>query len=167
MEIDSPQMSQSGMKMQMEIDMWRSSDVPGAQELKAFYQKNGARFPWAAMGSGGASGMQKAIVDAQRKMADAGGVPLLQIVKVKSAVGGAQSAQMQQGMAQARAQMEAIIKQGGPGAAAAQQTLARMGAASGGGALIETTMESTDFSTSGIPDSVFAIPAGYQKTERK
>jgi hypothetical protein len=167
MEIDSPQMSQSGMKMPMEIDMWRSSDVPGAQEFKAFYQKNAARFPWAAMGSGGASGMQKAIADAQRKMADAGGVPLLQIVKVKSAGGGAQSAQMQQGMAQARAQMEAMIKQGGPGAAAAQQALARMGAASGGGALFETTMESTDFSTSGIPDSVFAIPAGYQKTERK
>ena len=167
MEIDSPQTSQSGMKMQMEIDMWRSSDVPGAQELKAFYQKNGARFPWAAMGSGGASGMQKAIADAQRKMADAGGVPLLQIVKVKSAGGGAQSAQMQQAMAQSRAQMEAMIKQGGPGAAAAQQALARMGAASAGGSLLETTMESTDFSTSSIPDSVFTIPAGYQKTERK
>src|SRR5215467_14222945 len=38
MEVDSP-MNQSGMKMQMEIDMWRSSDVPGAQELKAFFQK--------------------------------------------------------------------------------------------------------------------------------
>ena len=75
---------------------------------------------------------------------------------------------MQQGMAQARAQMEAIIKQGGPGAAAAQQALARMGgAASGGGSLFEITMESGDFSTSRIPDSVFAIPAGYQKSDRK
>jgi hypothetical protein len=163
MEIDSPQTSQSGMKMQMEIDMWRSSDVPGAQELKAFYQRNGARFPWAAMGGGAVAGMQKAMADAQH----AGGVPLLQIVKVKSAGGGAQSAQMQQAMAQSRAQMEAMIKQGGPGAAAAQQALARMGAASAGGSLLETTMESTDFSTSSIPDSVFTIPAGYQKTERK
>jgi hypothetical protein len=37
MEMDSPQMSQAGMKMQMEIDTWRSSEVPGAQELKAFH----------------------------------------------------------------------------------------------------------------------------------
>ena len=168
MEVDSPQMSQSGMKMQMEIDMWRSSDVPGAQELRAFYQKNGANFPWAAMSGGGASGMQKAMADAQRKIAATGGVMLLQIVKVKSAGGGAQGAQMQPGMAQARAQMEAMIKQGGPGAAAAQQALARMGgAASGGGSLFETTMESSDFSAGSIPDTVFAIPAGYQKTDRK
>jgi hypothetical protein len=168
MEIDSPQMAQTGMKMQMEIDMWRSSEVPGAQELKAFYQKNAANFPWAAMGGGGAAGMQKAMLDVQRKMATAGSVPLLQIVKMKSAGGGAQAAQMQAGMAQARAQMEAMIKQGGPQAAAAQQALARMGgSASGGGSLFETTMESADFSTSSIPDSAFAIPAGFQKVERK
>jgi hypothetical protein len=37
----------------------------------------------------------------------------------------------------------------------------------GGGALVEITMESGDFSTNPIPDSVFAIPAGYQKVERK
>lgn len=168
MEVDSPQMAQSGMKMQMEIDTWRSSDVPGAQELKAFYQKNANNFPWAAMAGGGAGGMQKAMADVQRKMATAGGVPLLQIVKMKSAGGGAQAAQMQAGMAQARAQMEAMIKQGGPQAAAAQQALARMGGAAGsGGSLFETTMESSDFSTSSIPDSVFAIPAGFQKVDRK
>lgn len=168
MEVDSPQTAQSGMKMQMEIETWRSSDVPGAQELKAFYQKNANSFPWSAMGGGGASGMQKAMADAQRKMATSGGVPLLQTVRMKSAGGGAQAAQMQAGMAQARAQMEAMIKQGGPQAAAAQQALARMGgAASGGGSLFETTTESSDFSGSNIPDSVFAVPAGFQKTERK
>ena len=70
-------------------------------------------------------------------------------------------------MAQMRAQMEAMAKQGGPQAAAAQQALARMGAASGGGSLFEITMESSDFSTGSIPDSVFAIPAGFQKVERK
>ena len=168
MEVDSPQMAQTGMKMQMEIDTWRSTDVPGAQELKAFYQKNAASFPWAAMGGAGAAGMQKTMADVQRKMAASPGVPLLQIIKVKSAGGGAQAAQMQAGMAQARAQMEAMIKQGGPQAAAAQQALARMGgAASGGGSLFETTMESGDFSASSIPDSVFAIPAGFQKVDRK
>jgi hypothetical protein len=163
MEVDSPQMSQAGMKMQMEIDMWRSSDVPGAREMKAFYQRNGANFPWAAMGSSGAQGMQKAMADMQRKMADAGGVTLLQTVRTKSP-GGAQTEQMRR----ARAQLEALIQQGGPGADAARQALARMpAAAAGGGALFEMTMESSDFSTSSIPDSAFAIPAGFQKVDRK
>ena len=126
MDVDSPQMSQAGMKMQMEIDIWRSSDVPGAQELRTFYQRNAPNFPWAAMG-GGAGGMQKAMVEIQRKVAASGGVTLLQTVKAKAAGGGAQAAQMQPAMAQARAQLEAMIKQGGPQAAAAQQALARMG----------------------------------------
>jgi hypothetical protein len=162
MSVDSPQMSQAGMKMQMEIDIWRSSDVPGAREMKAFYQRNGPSFPWAAMGGSGAQGMQKAMADMQRKMADAGGVTLLQTVRTKSA-GGAQAAQMQK----ARAQLEAMIQQGGPGADAARQALARMPAPGAGGALFEMTMESSDFSTSSIPDSAFAIPAGFQKVDRK
>ena len=166
MEVDSPQMSQAGMKMQMEIDTWRSSDVPGAREMKAFYQRNGSNFPWAALDSSGDQGLQKAMADMQRKMADAGGVTLLQTVRTTSlgAGGGAQADKMQK----ARAQLEAMIQQGGPGADAARQALARMPAAgAGGGALFEVTMESSDFSTSSIPDSAFAIPAGFQKIDRK
>jgi hypothetical protein len=166
MEMESPQTSKSGMTMQMEVESWLSSDVPGAKELKAFHQKNAGNMPWAAM-TGNAAGMQKAAADVQRKMANIGGVPLLQIVKVKSAGGGAQAAQMQAGMAQARAQMEAMVKQGGPQAAAAQQALARMGGAAAGGSLFETTMESSGFSSNSIPDSVFAIPAGFQASDKK
>jgi hypothetical protein len=162
MEVDSPQISQAGMKLQMEIDMWRSSDVPGAREMKAFYQRNGPNFPWAAMGSSGSQGMQKAMAEMQRKMADAGGVTLLQTVRTKSPAG-AQTDKM----LQARAQLEATIQQGGPGADAARQALARMPKAGAGGALFEITMESSDFSTSSIPDSAFAIPAGFQKLDRK
>ena len=163
MEVDTPHMGQAGMKMQMEIDIWRSSDVPGAREMKAFYQRNGADFPWSVMGSSGAQGMQKAMADMQRKMAEVGGVTLLTTVRTKSP-GGAQTPQIQQ----ARAQLETLIQQGGPGADAARQALARMPAATaGGGALFEMTMESRDFSTSSIPDSAFAIPAGFQKVDRK
>jgi len=162
MAMDSPQMSPSGMKMQMEVSTWVSSDVPGAQELKAFFQRNAANFPWAAMGAG-AAGMQKAMADVQRKMAASGGVALLQVVKVKSAGNEAQAAQMQVGMAQARAQMEAMVKQGGPGAAAAQQALARMGGGAAGAPLFEVTMESSGFSSAAIPDSVFALPADFHK----
>jgi len=82
---------------------------------------------------------------------------------VKSAGNEAQAAQMQAGMAQARAQMEAMVKQGGPSAAAAQQALASMGGSAAGAPLFEVTMESSGFSANPIADSVLAIPAGFQK----
>jgi hypothetical protein len=71
-------------------------------------------------------------------------------------------------MAQARQQLEAMAARGGPQGDAAKQALARMGAMSGGsgGALSETTMEGSAYSTASIPDSVFAVPAGFQKTEK-
>ena len=71
--------------------------------------------------------------------------------------------------AQARAQLEQMAKCGVPEAATVQQQLAR----ARGGALapansntpsdvmVETTSDSTGFSTSNIPDSAFQIPADY------
>jgi hypothetical protein len=151
-----------GMKMQMEMDMWHSSDVPGAAELRAFYQKNGDRFPWAAMGGAGNTSMQKAVAEMQKKIANLGGVPVLQITRMKAAGNPQMSAQMEQ----ARAKFEEMKKQGGQQAAMAEQMLARMGGAGGGGSLFEVTMESSGFSTSAIPDSVFAVPGDYKKVTK-
>jgi hypothetical protein len=162
-----------GMKMQMELELWLSPDVPGAHELRSFYQKNGDKFPWATLGAGaGNAQMQKQMAAVQRKLAMMGGVPVMQVIRMKAAGAGApsdaQMAQAQAGMQQAMAQMEAMRKQGGQQAQAAEQAMARMGAmrgmtGAGGGSLIEMTMESTEFSTASIPDAVFAIPAGYTK----
>lgn len=183
MEVDAmpgrgPANMQMG-KMQMEMDMWLSGEVPGADQLYAFHQKNAANFPYSAMSGGGNPAMASAMADAMRKIAAMHGIPVQQIVRVKSAGGagaaapqmpqmtGAQQAQMEQ----ARARLEAMAAQGGPAAAAAQQALSRMGGVPGAtpggassGALIEITMDSSDFSGAAIPDSVFAIPADYQKT---
>jgi len=170
MAMDNPQAQRAGMNMQVEIEMWLSPDVPGASELRSFYQKNSPKFPWAALSNGANPNMQNAIVEMQKRMAGSGGgVPVLQVIRAKSTGNGAQQAQMQQAMGQARARLEEMAKQGGPAGDAARQALARMGAAAGGGggSLFEMTMESSNFSTSLIPDSVFAIPAGYQKTEKK
>ncbi|MDE3166934.1 MAG: hypothetical protein KGN36_14100 [Acidobacteriota bacterium] len=165
--VDSPQAAASGMKMSMEMDMWLSSEPPGAQEMRAFYQRNKGRFPWQAMASGGGNpSMQKAMADMQRKMADLGGVPVQMVMRVKPGGNGAQAAQMQAGMEQARARLEEMKKQGGQQAQMAEQMLARMGAmggGGGGGAMFEITMDSSGFSTAPIPDSQFAIPAGYTK----
>jgi len=169
MEMDSPELG----KMQMEMDMWLSSDVPGVGELRNFYQKNMERMPWAALAAGGNPSMQKAMIEMRRKMAEMNGVQVMGVMKMKQAGGAAAPAMPQMTpaqMAQMQAAMAQLQKQGGPQAAAAAQAMARMsgGAAAGSSnALIEITMESTDFSTASIPDSVFAIPAGYQKVDAK
>jgi hypothetical protein len=159
--------ARGNMKMQMEMHTWVSPDVPGSEELHAFYKRNISKFPWSAMTQGGANpSMQKAMADLQRKMADLNGVPVLQVIKMGGGAAGtptdAQSAQM----AQARARLEEMQKQGGAQAQAATQALARMGAVSSGGSAFETTMESSNFSIAAIPDPTFAIPAGYQKSEK-
>ena len=167
MEMDSPQSRKAGVKMQMEMDMWLSRDVPGAQELRAFHQRNAGRFPWAAItGNGGNPSTQKAMAEMQRKMASLDAVPVLQVIRMKTAGNEAQMAQAQQGMEQARARLEEMKKQGGQQAAMAEQALARMGAGAAGGSMFETTVESSNFSTSPIPDSTFAVPAGYQLTQK-
>jgi hypothetical protein len=169
MSVEGIQGMPPGMKMQMEMEIWLSGDVPGAAEVHAFYQKNADKLVY-AMGGAGNAQMQKPMAAMMRKLASVGGVPVLQIVRMKSAgaaaptMSDAQSQQMQQAMAQ----MEAMKKQGGPQAAAMEQAMARMGAArgamgGGGGSLFEMTMESSGFSTSSVPDSVFEIPAGYTK----
>jgi hypothetical protein len=162
MSVDNPQMAGAGMKMQIEMEMWLSSDVPGASEARAFYQKNADKMAYATMAAGNPQ-MQKSMATLQRKMAALGGVPVMQIMRTK--MGGAGADAQTQKMQQAMAQLEAMKKAGGAQAQAAEQAMARMGGMRGGsgGSLFEMTTESSGFSTASIPDSVFAIPAGYTK----
>ena len=176
MDLDSPEMRQMG-KMQMEMDMWLSKEVPGVGELRAFYKRNMDKFPWAALSGGaGNQGMQAGMASLQRKIAEMDGVQVLQVVKIKAAGGAAAAPAMPQmtpeqsaKMADAMAKLQAMQKQGGPGAAMAQQAMARMGnmqpgaAAGNSSSMIEMTMESSGFSIEPVPDSVFAIPSDYKK----
>src|SRR5260370_21329753 len=152
MEMDSPQARKAGMKMQMEMDMWLSADPPGASELRAFYQKNAGRFPWAAMtGGGGNPSAQKAMAEMQRKLASLDPVPVLEVIRMKSLGGNeAQNAKVDN----ARAKFEEMKKQGRQQAAIAEQMLARMGAAAGGGSMFATTVKTSHFSTSPFQDSL-------------
>jgi hypothetical protein len=174
-QMDSPAGAQIG-KMQMEMSMWLSSDPPGVNELRAFYQKNMSRFPWAAMSGGaGNASMQAAMAEMRRKIAEMNGVNVMEVIKMKAAGGAAAPAMPQmtpEQMAQMKAALARLQAQGGPGAAQMQQAMARMQATqgwagAGSSSLMEMTMECTGFSTSSIPDSVFAIPAGYQKVDQK
>jgi hypothetical protein len=180
MDVDNPQARQMG-PMNMEMDMWLSQDVPGVSELHDFYQRNMGKFPWSAMAAGANPSMQKAMAQLQKQMASLHGVQVETTIRVKSAGGGPggpagpsgeQMAQMRQAMAQACPQMQALMAQGGPVAAQIKAQYDRMcGSAAAPAAptgspnsLIEMTMDSSDFSTAGIPDSVFAIPAGFTKS---
>ncbi len=164
-DMDPPQQAPQMGIMHMEMDMWIASEVPGVQELKSFYQKNGDKFPWSAMAGGGSNqNLQKAMVGVQQKLAAMNGVPVEQVVKVKSPAGmpglGANASQ-------ACAKLEALKAQGGPMAEMIAKQAARMGcgggAAANSGSLFEMTMDSSEFSTGSIPESVFATPDGYRK----
>lgn len=167
-EIATSQTRQAAMKMKMEMHLWITPDVPGSQEMRAFYQKNGERFPWAAMAGGhGDQGMQKAMAEVRRKMSALKGVPVLQVMKMD--IGGGsegQAAKMQQGMAQMQKQLEEMKRQGKLPPQLEQQLSRLQASSSPGGSMAETTLESSGFSNSSIPDSVFAIPSGYQQSQK-
>lgn len=161
MDMDSPQMGQPGgaTKMHVTMDFWVSPDVPGYQEIRAFYQRMATGPGWAALTHGAGQGMQKAMAEIQRKMAGMNGVPVLQVMKMSMPGNSAQAAQM----AQARARLEAMKAQGGEQAKMADKILATMPSGSGGN-LMEMTIESSGFSTAAVPASEFALPADYRKT---
>ncbi len=149
-----------GMKMQLEMHIWVSPDVPGAGELRAFYRKNAEHFPWSAMAASPNASMTKAMSELQRKLAQSNGVPVLEVIKSRMAGGGAdQQAAATAQMEQMRARLEEMQKQGGQQGAAAAQALSRMSSTGG----YEITMEAGNFSTASIADSAFAVPAGYSK----
>jgi hypothetical protein len=164
MGMDSPEARAKGVKMAFEMTMWISKDVPGSQEASAFYKRNAGRFPWSSVmsGAGANPSMQKSMTELLRKMASFEGVPVLQITKMKTLGMEGQMAQAQGQMAQARAKLEEQVKKGGQQAAMAQQALAMMDRQAGG-SLFEITNESSNFSTASVPDSIFAVPSGYQQ----
>ena len=156
---------QQTMKLQIEVELWLTRDVPGSQEAAAFNRKNADHFPVAALVGGNNPGMQNAMAKLERQLAETGGLPVVEVIRIKPVGGSGLSDAQAQKMAGMRAQMEAMAKQGGPQAAVAQQALARMGAV-GAGSLYETTLESGNFSAAPILDSVFAIPTGYKRSEK-
>jgi len=157
-----PAADTQGFKGQIEMELWLAKDVPGSQEMLKFYKKNAAA--WPATGYAGNPGMARAVARLQQIFVEMDGVPVMQVVRARPSEGSApQNAQM----SQALAQLEALAKSGGPGAAGAQQALDRLNGMTGGsGSLFDTTLEAGNFSDAAIPDSEFAIPAGYRRMDQ-
>jgi len=113
----------TSMKMQVELDMWISPDVPGAAEMRDFYKKFAADLPWGAMmGAGGNQSIQKAMAEMQRKMGDLNGVAVEQVMRMKQ-VGGAPMPQMPQMSADQMAQMQAAMSKMSPAQQAQMQSM--------------------------------------------
>ncbi len=172
--LDSAELRTMGSRIQMEMDVWLSPDIPGAGELHKFYEENLDRFPWEVLGGGGNPAIQTGLSDLRSKIAGMNGVQVLEIVKVKPAGGPpskplthAESARIRDRIAE----LDDKAQKGGPEGTAAVQEMSRLKAMVGddfvAGPLFEITIESTGFSTSSIPNSVFAIPAGYQRAETR
>jgi hypothetical protein len=147
--------------MTMENEMWVSADVPNGKEMMAL----GARMAEKGIVPGGGDAQsRKMMADLQRQMTKVNGMPVLQITRMKAA-DDAKAKQMQEQMAAARAQMEALKKAGGKQAEMAEKLLATMGGA-GGKYLMEITSESSAFSAAAIGAAEFTVPAGYKKADR-
>jgi len=153
MSVDAPAAAAAAKKMQVEMEMWISPDVPGWESLRAFHQDNALSFAVIAARN---SGVAKALAEMEDRLASANGIPVLEVVRMKSSGSDPQAAQ-------ARSALEQLAKQSGPEADMAKQALARLAAAGPATTVFETTLQSSNFSTAGIPDSVFTVPAGFTR----
>lgn len=121
--------------------------------------------------------MQAGLGVLHRRLAGTNGVPVLEVVRVKST--GSPEAKPLTPAETGRirdtiAELDAKVQKGGPEAAAATREMSRLKAMVGddsppggpAGSLFEITMESTGFSVASIPDSVFAVPDGYRTEVR-
>jgi len=75
-----------GMHTESESEVWYSRDVPGAQDLRAYYKR---RVEAGMEESGGRSGIQAAMAELQKRLTELDGVPLLIITRSKISGGDA------------------------------------------------------------------------------
>jgi TonB family protein len=168
-DMDSPQIRQMPVKVQTERRLWISMGVPGSEQRRAFYDRNREVYPWGVLtdreqehfSNAASQAVWEAAAEMERRKSELKGVPVLEVFTLRSAAGGLKGPNTQD-WAQARAQLEEQRSKGGPGADSAVQALARADSMGGDPfATMQYTQESSGFSTEPIPDSVFAIPAGY------
>ncbi len=175
--------------MNMTSNMWMATDVPGYQEMNAFYQRMAQKLAWMP-GSGvftqGRGDIAKAFGDLQKEASKLQGVPVLQTV----VMGGAGTGQPGQPAAQPAPKQEqrespsiggALGRLGGLGGLGRRkkeepkQEEQPQPAASGSGAsagapagtLLEMTTETTNFSTASVDPSRFEVPAGFKQVENE
>lgn len=171
--------------MEMVNDLWLSTEVAGATEMKAFGEKMAAKMSGAfgsRMGAmaamiqqqGGAQAMQ----EFQANAAKLEGVPVLTVIRMGPA--GSADAMMAQagrmpeekpeGQEEDKPSVGSVLRGmgglGGFGRGRQKQGEAQpKPEAAEGGTLMEMAMRSYDFSTAPVPDSQFQAPSDYKQVE--
>jgi len=181
MDIQSAELQRMGSQLRLEMDVWLSRDVPGGQEVTAFYQRNMTRFPWGALAQSLNHGANPDLVASlaafHRRVAALNGVVVLEVVKVKpveSAPPPRLSAAETTRIRDAIAALDAAAQKGGPDAQSAVREMGRLKAlvrddylqVPPGGSLFEITLESLGFSADPIPEQVFALPQDFRQLKR-
>lgn len=164
MDVDPPQGAPPGApKVQVEMEFWTSEYAPGATEMLNFNERNMSKYPFTSLAQN--PGLQKAMLELQRHMSKLRGTTLLQIMRMRPAMGPAPKVEMTEELKNALKELEQLRAHN---PALAEQLSKNMpGAPRKPGAIYEMTMEAGDFSNKPIPDSTFAIPEGYTKAASK
>jgi hypothetical protein len=164
MDVDPPQGAPPGApKMQVEMEFWTSEYAPGATEMLSFNERNLAKYPFTTLANN--PGLQKPMLELQRHMAKLRGTTLLQIMRMRPAMGPPPKVEMTEELKNALKELEQLRAQNPELAERLSKNMP--GAPRKPGAIFETTMEAGEFSNKPIPDSMFAIPEGYANTEKK
>jgi hypothetical protein len=184
MTATDPQSGGAGA-MKVNSDMWIAKDLPGTKEMREFYMRMSKELDWAPTGMGGLMNRPD-IAKAMAKMTAEGGkidgTAVQQVVKMTmDGTGTAQGQQSPQAQAARPSLSDALGgalggKLGGLGGfgkrkkqdsdnAPAQPASADASSQQSGSSLMEMTIDSTGFTTSGIDASLFDIPAGFKKVE--
>jgi hypothetical protein len=176
--------SESGQKGSMKVasNMWLAKNVPGYEEVRAFYQKMSQKLAWmpgSNMFTQGRGDMARAFADLQKEGAKLDGVPVLQVVTMGAAgqgqAGQPQAApQQQQRESPAPSIGGALGRLGGLGGLGRrkkqeepqqQQPAGQPPATGAPGTLLEMTTESGNFSTAAVDPSRLQVPAGFRQVE--
>jgi hypothetical protein len=136
--------------VQFENDTWVVSNVQGWDEMHAFFRDHAANFPWAALVPKASPEMQDTLARTYGLMAQSVGAMVHSITRVTvppnvelivpPQTDPAREAQMRRSFQS----MREMLKQVGIR-----------------GVLLETTLDSSEFSDAKLPDYIFEVPAGY------
>jgi len=156
-------------------EMWMAPNVPGYDEVRRFQVKMAQKMAWSPGNLGmfqQNSKMASALAGLEKEAAKLDGVPVVQVTKIGAAGQPGQSPSEPQASKpeeSTRPSIGGAIGRlggfGGFGRRKKQQEPEQRAPQSSPGSLMETTTESSGFSTASIDASRFEVPAGYRQVE--
>jgi len=169
---------ESGQKgaLTLTADQWLAKDVPGYDEVRAFYKKMAQKLSWMPGENAmlqGRSDMAKAMSDLQKESAKLEGVPVQQVISMGGIAEGqpgqqpaAQPAQKQESESPSiGGALGRLGGLGGLGRRKKEEPPKEEKPATAPGTLLEITSETTNFSNAPVDATKFQVPTGFKQVE--